>query len=46
MDWSREFEIPIPLPDGRMLITLSDVAELPKHTFDAPDWQVATEALI
>jgi hypothetical protein len=37
------------VPDGRELITLRDAADyimdLPKETFDLPDWQVAMEAL-
>jgi hypothetical protein len=48
--WKREFEDPIPLPDGRMLITLRDAADyvtsLPKKESDLPDWQVAMQALM
>ena len=40
---------PILVPDGRELITLREAADyimdLPKETFDLPDWQVAMEAL-
>jgi hypothetical protein len=45
----RGFSNPILVPDGRALITLRDAADyimdLPKETFDLPDWQVAMEAL-
>ena len=48
--WQREFEDPIPLPDGRTLITLRDAADyitsLPKKESNLPDWQVAIEALM
>ena len=48
--WQRKFEDPILLPEGRKLITLSDAADyimdVPKETFDLPDWQVAIEALM
>jgi hypothetical protein len=49
-DWSRKFHDPIPLPDGRKLITLLDAAnyatELPKKESDAPEWQAAIESLM
>jgi hypothetical protein len=49
-DWQRKFEYPIPLPDGRMLITLIDagnyITKLPKAVHTAPEWQAAMEALI
>ena len=48
--WQRPFDDPIPLPDGRQLVTLKDVGtyitKLPKAEHEAPDWQAATEALI
>jgi hypothetical protein len=48
--WSREFEDPIPLPDGRELITLRDSADyitsLPKEESDLPEWQAAIEVLM
>ena len=47
--WSRKFEEPIPLPDGRKLIRLRDAAnyiiDLPTETVSLPDWQLAMEAL-
>jgi hypothetical protein len=50
MAWSRRFEEPIELPDGRTLRTLKEAADyilkLPKSEREAPIWQSATEALI
>jgi hypothetical protein len=50
IDWSREFEDPIPLPKGRQLVTLRDAANyittLPEEEHLAPEWQAAMEALI
>ncbi|MEH2506417.1 hypothetical protein V1290_005228 [Bradyrhizobium sp. AZCC 1578] len=50
MPWSASFEDPIPLPDGRRLLTLKDAAtyimDLPKAEHSAPEWQAAMEALI
>jgi hypothetical protein len=50
LPWHRRFEDPIPLFDGRKLITLKQAAEyiiaLPKKEHDAPEWQAAMEALI
>jgi hypothetical protein len=47
---SREFEDPIPLPDGRKLITLHGAATyvtaLPKKESALPEWQAAMEALL
>jgi hypothetical protein len=47
--WSRKFEQPIPLPDGRNLASLRDAADyiidLPPETVRLPDWQLAMEAL-
>ena len=48
--WQRKFEDPIPLPDGRELVTLRGAADyitsLPEKEADLPDWQVAMEALL
>jgi hypothetical protein len=48
--WQREFEDPIPLPDGRMLVKLIDagtyITRVPKAVHTAPEWQAAMEALI
>jgi hypothetical protein len=50
IDWSREFEDPIPLPKGRQLVTLRDAAthitKLPEEEHMAPEWQASMEALI
>jgi hypothetical protein len=50
MPWSRRFDDPILLPDGRKLTTLKQAAEyiiaFPKNEHDAPEWQEAMEALI
>ena len=50
MPWSASFEDPIPLPNGRLLLTLKDAAtyivKLPKAEHSAPEWQAAMEALI
>jgi hypothetical protein len=50
LPWSTSFEDPIPLPDGRRLLTLRDAAsyitKLPKAEHSAPEWQAAMEALI
>ena len=50
MPWSARFDEPIPLPRGRQLVTLQDagkyITKLPKAEHDAPEWQVAMEALI
>jgi hypothetical protein len=42
-DWSRPFEDPIPLPDGRTLLTLQAayITELPKAEQDLEEWQAA-----
>jgi hypothetical protein len=43
--WSRAFDDPIPLPDGRMLMTLGDagryIAGLPSKVLDRSEWQAA-----
>jgi hypothetical protein len=50
LPWSREFEDPITLLDGRKLVTLEDAAryiqKLPKKEQDQPHWQTATLTLI
>jgi hypothetical protein len=49
-DWSREFDDPIPLPDGRQLVTLRDAADYamkrPKSEQNSEDWQAAIGCLI
>ena len=49
-DWSREFDEPIPLPDGRELHTLADTGHyakaLPTAMQERPEWQTAAEMLI
>jgi hypothetical protein len=46
----RKFEDPIPLPDGRMLVTLLDAGEyittLPKAEQQLDEWQTAIEVLM
>ncbi|HWX62484.1 hypothetical protein [Bradyrhizobium sp.] len=48
--WDRNFDDPIPLPDGSELRTLRDagnyIATLPKREYDAPAWQAAIQALM
>jgi hypothetical protein len=48
--WQRKFEDPIPLSDGRSLVTLRDAATyitaLPKTESALAEWQAAIEALI
>ena len=48
--WQRKFDDPIPLPDGRMLVTLRDAASsitaLPKSESALAEWQAAIEALM
>ena len=48
--WSRKFDEPIPLPNGRKLVTLKDagtyITKLPKAEHMAPEWQDAMQALI
>ena len=50
MPWSRRFEDPIILPDGRTLRTLRDAASyimaLPGKTRQSDEWQAAIEALL
>jgi hypothetical protein len=48
--WSREFDDPIPLKDGRQLATLEEAARhiqrLPKTEHDLDHWQLAGTVLI
>ena len=48
--WQRKFEDPIPLPDGRKLVTLRDAADyitkLPKSESDLHEWKSAIEVLM
>ena len=48
--WHRRFDEPIPLPRGRLLVTLQDagnyITKLSKAEHQAPEWQASTEALI
>jgi hypothetical protein len=48
--WQRKFDDPIPLLDGRALVTLRDAAsyitDLPKTESALPEWQAAIEALM
>jgi hypothetical protein len=48
--WARHFEDPIPLPNGRQLVTLQDAADyilkLPKAEQGLKEWQLATSCLI
>ena len=50
MPWSREFDAPIVLDDGRELITLRDAAKhvmsLSKAEQDKDYWQTAVETLL
>jgi len=50
MPWSRPFEEPIPLPDGRTLRTLRDAATylmaLSPKARQSDEWQAAIEALL
>ena len=49
MAWTQRFFDPIPLPDGRVLVTLRDagnhVLSLPAAEQAKPHWQAAAEAL-
>jgi hypothetical protein len=48
--WDRTFDDPIPLLDGRELVTLRDaglyIANLPNAEHDAPEWEAAIRALL
>ena len=45
-DWSRAFEDPIPLPDGRTLLQAAYITELPKAEQLLDEWRAAVEALL
>jgi hypothetical protein len=49
-DWTREFDDPIDLHDGRTLVTLEDagnyITKLPKAEHLVPEWQDAMQALM
>jgi hypothetical protein len=48
--WKCRFDDPIPLPNGRQLLTLEDagdfITKLPKAEHAAPEWQTAMKVLI
>jgi hypothetical protein len=48
--WKRAFDDPIPLPDGRELVTLKDagtyITKLSKAEHEAPEWLAAAQALL
>jgi hypothetical protein len=48
--WKRAFDEPIPLPNGRELVTLEDagtyITKLPKAEHEAAEWLAAMEAFI
>jgi hypothetical protein len=50
MPWCIPFEDPVPLPNGRKLLTLKDAADyitkLPKAEQKLPEWQTAIACLI
>jgi hypothetical protein len=50
LGWSRQFDDPIPLPNGGQLLTLKDAAsyimKLPKAEQDLEEWQTAIHCLI
>jgi hypothetical protein len=50
MSWSRAFDEPIALPDGRILKALSDaghfVTSFPKAKHDRPEWRLAAAMLM
>lgn len=50
MPWSNKFDDPIPLADGKHLVTLRDAAlfiqRLPKSEQQKPHWQLAVQTLI
>jgi hypothetical protein len=49
-NWSRKFDVSIPLLKGRQLVTLKDagtyITKLPKAEHEAAEWEAAMEALI
>ena len=50
MNWSREFDEPIVLPDGGELRTLLDagryVDQLPRSMHESEEWQAVMEVLL
>lgn len=50
MSWSRKFDDPIPLPNGRKLVSLKDAADhitkLSKREQRRDEWQTAVRCLI
>jgi hypothetical protein len=50
MPWSRRFDKPIFLPDGRQLLTLLDagryVNALPRRTYEREEWIAVMEVLL
>jgi hypothetical protein len=46
--WKRPFDEPIPLPDGRQLVTLEEagnyITKLPKDIHEEEEWQAAMES--
>jgi hypothetical protein len=50
MSWSRAFDDPIQLPQGKHLLTLKDAAAyimaLPKKEANTAEWQAAIETLM
>ena len=48
--WSKLFEDPVTLPNGRKLVTLLDagnyIASLPRKEHESDTWQAAIEALL
>jgi hypothetical protein len=50
LSWSRRFDDPIVLPDGRQIATLRDAAtyatKLSKKDSATPEWQAAIQALM
>jgi hypothetical protein len=50
VSWSRQFDAPIPLPDGGELRTVRDageyIAALPKQDQDQPHWKTAARELM
>ena len=48
--WKREFDEPIPLPNGRELVTLEDagryVDALPRSMHEREEWQTVMEVLL
>lgn len=50
MRWSKKFDEPIPMTNGKPLVTLRDAAnyitKLPKAEHEAPEWQAAMAAVL